>query len=99
MKLLIRNLARTTTDEELKKKFEVYGKVQACNIVKDKETGESKGFGFVEVPKVGDAKAAIKKLNGTKLDGNVIRVKKADTKVELAKKTSTDSVDKSDSED
>jgi len=80
MKLLIRNLARTTSEQELKTLFEAYGTVQACNVVKDKETGESKGFAFVEIPKVGEAKAAMKNLNAKEVAGNIIRVKKAVSK-------------------
>ena len=78
MKLLIRNLARTTTESELQEVFESYGVVQSCTLVTDKETGQSKGFGFIEMPKVGEAKAAIKNLNATVLAGNKIRVKKAE---------------------
>ncbi len=78
MKLLIRNLARTTTQKEVENLFEPFGDVQSCSIVMDKTSGVSKGFGFVEMPKPGDAKAAIKSLNGTEVAGNKIRVKKAD---------------------
>ncbi|MFT5394990.1 MAG: RNA recognition motif-containing protein [Gammaproteobacteria bacterium] len=81
MKLLIRNLARTTIESELQKMFETYGRVQSCSLVLDKETGISKGFGFVEIPMLGEAKAAMKALNGKELDGNKIRVKKAEEKV------------------
>ncbi len=77
MKLLIRNLSRETTEAELKAMFEVHGVVQFCTLVIDKETGESKGFGFVEMPKAGAAKAAMKMLNGTDVAGSKIRVKKA----------------------
>ncbi len=77
MKLLIRNLARTTTELELRVMFEAYGKVQYCFLVTDKKTGGSKGFGFVEMPRQGDAKAAMKTLNGTDVAGNKIRVKRA----------------------
>ena len=80
MKLLVRNLARTTTEDTLKPLFEEYGTVQSCNLVMDKETGESKGFGFVEMPKTGEAKAAVKNLNHKNIDGNKIRVKKAEPK-------------------
>ena len=80
MKLLIRNLARTTTEEEIKNLFEPFGDVQSCIVVMDKDTGISKGFGFVEMPKAGDAKAAIKSLNNQEIAGNKIRVKKADDK-------------------
>jgi RNA recognition motif-containing protein len=80
MKLLIRNLARTTTEAELESLFEPLGTVQSCTLVIDKETGQSKGFGFVEMPRQGDAKAAMKSLNGKEIAGSKIRVKKADTK-------------------
>lgn len=78
MKLLVRNLARTTTQSELQQLFESYGVVQYCNLVLDQQTGQSKGFAFVEMPKVGDAKAAIKNLNGKDVAGSKIRVKKAE---------------------
>ncbi|MEX1032399.1 MAG: RNA-binding protein [Cellvibrionaceae bacterium] len=77
MKLLIRNLARTTTEQQLRELFAVYGAVQSCSLVLDKQTGLSKGFGFVEMPHQGDAKAAMKNLNGKELEGSKIRVKKA----------------------
>ncbi|MEH6558002.1 MAG: RNA-binding protein [Oceanicoccus sp.] len=78
MKLLVRNLSRTTTKLQVQELFERYGKVQSCDLVLDKDTGASKGFGFVELPNQGEAKAAVKSLNGLELDGNKIRVKKAD---------------------
>ena len=78
MKLLIRNLARSTTELELKALFEVYGTVQSCSLVFDKVTGDSKGFAFVEMPKQGEAKAAISTLNGKDIAGSKIRVKKSD---------------------
>jgi RNA recognition motif-containing protein len=80
MKLLIRNLARTTTEAELKSLFETHGKVQSCTLVMDSKTGLSKGFGFVEMPKPGEAKAAMKSTNGSELNGSTIRVKKAEDK-------------------
>jgi RNA recognition motif-containing protein len=80
MKLLIRNLARTTTEAEIRAMFEDYGTVQSCNLVLDKTTGESKGFGFVEMPKPGEAKAAVINLNGKEVAGHKIRVKKAEAK-------------------
>jgi RNA recognition motif-containing protein len=78
MKLLVRNIARTITQADLTEMFEQFGTVQSCTLVMDKETGESKGFGFAELPKVGDAKAAIKVLNGKEFSGSKLRVKKAD---------------------
>jgi RNA recognition motif-containing protein len=65
------------TEEELKELFEGYGSVQSCNLVVDKKTGGSKGFGFIEMPRAGEAKAAMKNLNGMDVAGNRIRVKKA----------------------
>ena len=78
MKILIRNLARTITEVELKALFEAHGAVQSCDLVIDKETAASKGFGFVEMPKQGEAKAAISTLNGKDIAGSKIRVKKSD---------------------
>lgn len=80
MKLLIRNLARTTTEEALKEMFETLGTVQSCTLVMDSKSGMSKGFGFVEMPRQGEAKAAMKTFNGKDVDGNRIRVKKAEPK-------------------
>lgn len=80
MKVLVRNLDRSTTEEELRDLFQTFGRVQSCNLVIDKVTGVSKGFGFVEMPKIGDAKSAIKNLNNKMVARNSIRVKKADDK-------------------
>lgn len=80
MKLLIRNLDRLTTEEELKGFFQEFGSVQSCDLVIDRESGESKGFGFIEMPKSGEAKAAIKNLNNKTIGNNKIRVKKAEDK-------------------
>ncbi|MBI5041679.1 MAG: RNA-binding protein [Gammaproteobacteria bacterium] len=78
MKILVRNLSRKTTEEELLALFKEYGDVQYCKVVIDKATGISKGFGFVEMPRAGEAKAAIKQLNARDIGGNIIRVKTAD---------------------
>ncbi len=80
MKILVRNLARMTTEENLSALFSSFGTVQSCNLVLDKESGASKGFGFVEMPKSGDAKAAIKAINNRVVDGAKIRVKLAQAK-------------------
>lgn len=80
MKLIIRNLHRDTTEAQLRSLFETYGDVQSCKLVMDKDTGGSKGFGFVEMPKQGDAKAAMKNLNQKDIDGSKVRVKKAESR-------------------
>ena len=78
MKLLVRNLDRKCSEDELRTLFESHGMVQSCSLVMDQKTGMSKGFGFVEMPKAGEAKAAMKQLNGTTVSGQSIRVKKAE---------------------
>ena len=80
MKLIIRNLARSTTEVELKEIFEEYGTVQSCDLVIDKTTGGSKGFAFVEMPKPGEAKAAMKNLNNMTVASNKVRVKRTENK-------------------
>lgn len=81
MKLLIRNLDRLTTEAELKALFQEFGSVQFCNLVMDQDGSGSKGFGFVEMPKSGEAKAAIKNLNNKTVGSSKIRVKKAEDKI------------------
>lgn len=80
MKLLIRNLSRSSTEAQIQALFTEHGTVQSCTLVLDKNTGLSKGFGFVEMPNQGEAKAAMKSLNGKDVDGSIIRVKKAEPK-------------------
>ena len=80
MKLLIRNLARSTTEAEILAMFEAHGIVQSCTLVMDQQTGGSKGFAFVEMPRPGEAKAAMKNINGKDVAGKTIRVKKTEQK-------------------
>lgn len=82
MKIMMRNLSRETTEAELLTLFKAYGDVQYCKLVMDKVTGKSKGFGFVEMPRTGEARAAIKELNYRDVAGNRIRVKKAENREE-----------------
>ena len=80
MKIIIRNLSRETTEPQLKALFEEYGQVTSCDLVLDKSTGKSKGFGFAEMPIDKDARYAIKKLNDRNIDDTRIRVKVAEDK-------------------
>jgi len=80
MKIIILNLSRSTTEEELKVLFEEYGSVESCDLVLDKSTSRSKGFGFVEMQKPEEAESAIKNLNNKRVASNKIRVKKAEEK-------------------
>ena len=78
MKLLVRNLSRTTTEQDIRSLFTAHGKVAECTLVLDKETGHSKGFAFIEMPNDIESKSAIKALNQTTVDKSKIRVKLAD---------------------
>ncbi|WP_070972156.1 RNA recognition motif domain-containing protein [Vibrio sonorensis] len=75
MKLLVRNLARTTTEQEIRVLFSAHGSVTECNLVLDQETGLSKGFAFLEMPDDNEAKTALNSLNLTKVANSKIRVK------------------------
>ncbi|MGF1753444.1 RNA-binding protein [Vibrio makurazakiensis] len=77
MKLLVRNLSRSTTEQEIRVLFSEHGSVAACNLVLDQETGYSKGFAFVEMPNDDEAKVALNSLNLSSFGQNTIRVKVA----------------------
>ncbi len=77
MKILIRNLERSVPGDELLALFTPFGQVESCTIVMDKETGKSKGFGFVEMTNPREAIKAIKGLNTLKVRGVGMRVKAA----------------------
>lgn len=78
MKILIRNLSRDVTQAELLALFEAHGRVQSCSLVMDAATGGSKGFGFVNMPVIYEAKAAVRALDGFACKGSKMRVKKAE---------------------
>ena len=78
MKILIRNLSRDITQAELLALFEAHGRVQSCSLVMDEATGGSKGFGFVNMPLIYEAKAALRALDGFPCKGSKMRVKKAE---------------------
>jgi len=75
MKLLVRNLSRSTTEQEIRILFTEHGAVNECTLVLDQETGKSKGFGFVEMPNEGEAKKALSALHEARIANNRIRVK------------------------
>ena len=76
-KLYIGGLAWATTDDTLQAHFAQAGAVVSARVVTDKESGRSRGFGFVEMENEADAQKAIDTLNGTELDGRAISVKEA----------------------
>lgn len=80
MKILVRNLERSITDAELLALFQSFGTVESAVIVKEADSGKSKGFGFVEMPHGREAVKAIKGLNTLKVKGAGIRVKAAEDK-------------------
>lgn len=82
MNIYVGNLPREATDDDLKQAFEAFGKVMSVNIIKDKFSGESRGFGFVEMPKRTEAEAAIAGLNGKDLKGQTISVNEARPKAD-----------------
>jgi RNA recognition motif-containing protein len=75
MKLLVRNLSRSTTEQEIRILFSAHGSVTECSLVLDQETGKSKGFAFVEMPNENEAKLALSTLHETRVAKNRIRVK------------------------
>jgi RNA recognition motif-containing protein len=77
MKLYVGNLSYEVNDDELRQAFEGFGQVTSATVVKDRYTGHSKGFGFVEMDVDTEARAAISGLNGKDLKGRPIRVDEA----------------------
>ena len=77
MQIYVGNLAYTTTDQELRRVFEVYGVVARVQIPQDRETGRPRGFGFVDMPNATEANAAIVGLKGATLGGRVLSVNEA----------------------
>lgn len=80
MNIFVAKLNFKTRKEELEAAFAKFGQVTSAKIVRDKETGRSKGFGFVEMPNDDEGRAAIEGMNEKELDGRVIVVKPANPK-------------------
>jgi RNA recognition motif-containing protein len=80
MNIFVAKLNFKTRKEDLQAAFERFGQVSSAKIVKDRETGRSKGYGFVEMPNEEEGNSAINALNGTQLDGREIVVKPANPK-------------------
>jgi RNA recognition motif-containing protein len=77
MNIYVGNLSHDVTQDELQQAFASHGEVASANIISDKFTGQSRGFGFVEMPKDDEARAAIEALNGTELKGRTLNVNEA----------------------
>jgi len=80
MNIYVGNLSYNMTDEDLKKLFTTYGSVSESKVVIDRETGRSKGFGFVEMPTQAEGDEAIRQLDGKEIDGRNIKVNVAKPK-------------------
>lgn len=76
-KLYVGNLSYNVTDDQLKSQFEQAGSVESANVIIDRQTNRSKGFGFVQMATEEDAKAAIDMFDGKEMDGRPLRVSEA----------------------
>ena len=77
MKIFIGNQSYNVTEGDLRQSFEAFGQVASATVIKDEQSGRSKGFGFVEMPVQAEAQSAIEALNGTALKGRTITVNEA----------------------
>ncbi len=77
MKLYVGNLSFNTSNQDLNDLFGAIGQVESSNVIEDRETGRSRGFGFVEMASQADGEKAIAELNGKEVDGRTIKVNEA----------------------
>ena len=82
MNIFVGNLASSTTEDDLRQAFEQFGQVASVTILKDRFSGESRGFGFVEMPNRNEAQAALAGLNGQDVKGRTLRVDEARPRAE-----------------
>ncbi len=74
MKIYVGNLSQETTEDDLRQAFEVFGQVISVKIVRGRGSGESRGYGFVEMPNSDEGQTAISELNGKDLKGHIIKI-------------------------
>jgi len=77
MNIYVGNLSFEVTEEDLCSAFEEFGKVKSADVIKDKYSGQSRGFGFVEMPDKAQAQSAVEGLNGKELKGRTMNVNEA----------------------
>jgi len=82
MNIYVGNLSYDVSEENLRQAFEAFGQVSSATIIKDKYSGQSKGFGFVEMPSAEEARSAINQLNGKELKGRTLNVNEARPRTE-----------------
>ncbi len=81
--IFVRNLSYSTSEHDLQSLFENYGAVQVAKLMTDRDTGRSRGFGFIEMPNDGEAENAMASLNGKSVDGRIVTVTEARPRAEL----------------
>ena len=77
MNIYVGNLSYTATDEDLRSAFEAFGQIASARVIMDKETGRSRGFGFVEMPNDEEGRKAIEAVNNKEIAGRPVRVNEA----------------------
>ena len=82
MKIYVGHLSIDVTDDDLRQAFEAFGQVESANVIMDKFSGESKGFGFVEMPSKDEATAAMTGMNGKDIKGKAVNVNEARPRVD-----------------
>ena len=82
MNIYVGNLSRDVTEDDLRQDFEAFGQVNSATVIKDRFSGESRGFGFVEIPSKNEAQTAITEMNGKDLKGRTINVNEARPKTD-----------------
>ncbi len=84
MNIYVGNLSYSTTDDSLRALFEQHGEVSSAEVIENRETGRSRGFGFVEMPNDEEARAAIEAVNDTEFEGRTLKVNEARPRTERA---------------
>jgi RNA recognition motif-containing protein len=82
MNIYVGNMSYDTTEDQLRQAFKAFGEVSTVKIITDRDSGQPKGFAFVEMPEKGEATAAIGGLNGKELNGRAMNVNEAKPRVE-----------------
>lgn len=86
MNIYVGNLSNDVTEDDLRKVFEAFGQVESVNIIKDRFSGQSRGFAFVEIPNKNEALAALKEADGKELNGRSMKVNEARGKAPSARR-------------
>ncbi len=82
MNIYVGNLSSDVTGDDLRQAFEAFGQVESVNVITDRFSGESRGFGFVEMPSKDEATAAIADMNGKDIKGKAVSVNEAKPKTD-----------------